>query len=252
MKFALVMSLLALVLVSCEKKKHPAAVVPEKIILHGQERADAAAARVRPDLERDLARVGLHLGDPVFIRAFKEEKLLDFFIRNRATGKFDLFRTYPIVAASGGLGPKLAAGDRQVPEGFYVVPPAAMNPDSRFHLAFNIGYPNEFDRAHHRTGSAIMVHGDRKSIGCLAMTDEKIEEIYTLCAAAHAAGRGFFCVHLFPFRMTVERMEIATKSSNFAFWQSLKDGYDLFEKDRIPSQILVVDGRYHFPVANDR
>ncbi len=252
MKFALVMSLLALVLVSCEKKKHPAAVVPEKIILHGQERADAAAARVRPDLERDLARVGLHLGDPVFIRAFKEEKLLDFFIRNRATGKFDLFRTYPIVAASGGLGPKLAAGDRQVPEGFYVVPPAAMNPDSRFHLAFNIGYPNEFDRAHHRTGSAIMVHGDRKSIGCLAMTDEKIEEIYTLCAAAQAAGQGFFCVHLFPFRMTVERMEIATKSSNFAFWQNLKEGYDFFEKDRIPPQTLVVDGRYHFPVANDR
>ena len=252
MKFALVISLLALVLVSCEKKKRPAPVVPEKILLHGQERADAAAARVRPDLERDLTMAGLHLSDPVFIRAFKEEKLLEFFIRNRTNGKFQLFRTYPIAAASGELGPKLAAGDRQVPEGFYVVPPAAMNPDSRFHLAFNIGYPNELDRANHRTGSAIMVHGDRKSIGCLAMTDEKIEEIYTLCAAAHAAGQSFFCVHLFPFRMTAERMEMAAKSFNFAFWQDLKEGHDLFEKERIPPRILVTDGRYHCSNARDR
>jgi murein L,D-transpeptidase YafK len=127
-----------------------------------------------------------------------------------------------------------------------------MNSDSRFHLAFNIGYPNELDRANHRTGSAIMVHGDRKSIGCLAMTDEKIEEIYTLCAAAHAAGQSFFCVHLFPFRMTAERMEMAAKSFNFAFWQDLKEGHDLFEKERIPPRILVVDGRYHCSDARDR
>ena len=77
-----------------------------------------------------------------------------------------------------------------------------MNPNSQFHLSFNIGYPNDFDRAHQRTGTAIMVHGNRVSIGCLAMTDEKIEEIYTLCDAAHHGGQPFFRVHIFPFRMT--------------------------------------------------
>jgi len=137
-------------------------------------RAAAAEARVRPALERDLAKVGLKFGDPVFLRAFKEERRLELFVRNRQTGKYDLFRSYPIAAAAGHPGPKLAEGDCQVPEGFYHVPPSAMKPDSRFHLAFNIGYPNAYDRAHGRTGSLIMVHGNRVSAGCLAMTDPKI------------------------------------------------------------------------------
>ena len=213
---------------------------------HNHPRAAAAAARVRPALERDLKAAGLVFGDPVFIRAFKEELQLELFVRNRQTGKFDLFRTYAIAASSGQLGPKLAEGDGQVPEGFYVVPSSAMKPDSRYHLAFNVGYPNEFDRALGRTGSAIMIHGNRVSIGCLAMTDEKIEEIYTLCAAAHAGGQGFFRVHLYPFRMTGARLGKATGSKWEAFWKNLKDGYDRFEKTRTPPDVSVQDGCYRF------
>lgn len=103
-------------------------------------RAVAAAARVRSALERDLAAAGLRFGDPVFIRAFKEERRLELFVRNRGTGKPDLFRSYVIAAASGKPGPKLAEGDGQVPEGFYHLPPSARKPDSTYHLAFNIGY----------------------------------------------------------------------------------------------------------------
>ncbi len=218
----------------------------DRTIPPGEARAAAAAANVRPGLERDLAAVGLKFGDPVFIGAFKEEDRLELFVRNRATGKFDLFRTYPIAAASGSLGPKLAEGDNQVPEGFYFVPPAAMKPDSQFHLAFNIGYPNEYDRAHQRAGSVIMIHGNRVSIGCLAMTDEKIEEIYTLCAAAHAGGQAYFRVHIFPFRMTEERMLKAVGDPNESFWKNLKEGYDLFERIRVPPEVSVADGRYVF------
>lgn len=247
MKLASVMGLLCLgLLASCGKKKSQAPPMTEKTLLHGAARAAAAEARVRPSLERDLAASGLRYGDPVLIRAFKEERQLELWILNRATGKFDLFRTYPIVAASGHLGPKLAEGDQQVPEGFYVVPPAAMNPDSKFHLAFNIGYPNEFDRAQHRTGGAIMVHGDRKSIGCLAMTDEKIDEIYSLCAAAHASGQAFFRIHLFPFRMSAERMAKAKGDPNEGFWQNLKEGYDAFEITHMPPEVAVSGGRYQF------
>lgn len=212
-------------------------------------RAAAAAARVRPALERDLAKAGLKFGDPVFIRAFKEERQLELFVRNRKTGKFDLFRTYLIVAASGRLGPKLAEGDLQVPEGFYAVPPSAMKPDSRYHLSFNLGFPNAYDRAHGRTGSLIMVHGDRVSIGCLAMTDEKIEEIFTLCAAAHTNGQPFFRVHLLPFRMTEKRLQQAAGSEWQEFWQNLKQGYDWFEKHHVPPDANVKDGRYRFAEA---
>jgi murein L,D-transpeptidase YafK len=231
-------------LTSCEQKEKP--VMIDRTIPPGEPRAAAAAANVRPALERDLTAKGLKFGDPVFMRAFKEEDQLELFVRNRATGKFELFKTYRIAAASGTPGPKLIEGDGQVPEGFYFVPPAAMKPDSQFHLAFNIGYPNEFDRAHQRTGSAIMIHGNAVSIGCLAMTDEKIEEIYTLCAAAHQGGQAYFRVHIFPFRMTAERMTKAAGDPNEAFWQNLKQGHDLFEENRVPPEVSVVEGRYHF------
>ncbi len=219
---------------------------PARQLLPGPERARAAADRVRPRLERALAEKGLHYGDPVFLRAFKEERQLELWVRRRDTGKYVHFRTWKIAAQSGGPGPKLAEGDGQVPEGFYHVPARAMKPDSTFHLAFNIGYPNAYDRAHGRTGSFIMIHGGGVSIGCLAMTDDGIEEIYTLCAAAHSGGQEFFRVHLFPFRMTAERMARERDSEWFDFWENLREGYDFFEREHVPPDATVSEGRYRF------
>ena len=121
-----------------------------------------------------------------------------------------------------------------------------MKPDSRFHLAFNIGFPNAYDRHHGRSGSFIMVHGNRVSIGCLAMTDEKIEEIYTLCDAALAGGQKFFRVHVFPFRMTAQRMAAESGNEWFDFWCELQKGHDHFERTKVPPEVSVVDGCYQF------
>ncbi|MBJ7424937.1 MAG: L,D-transpeptidase family protein, partial [Akkermansiaceae bacterium] len=134
----------------------------------------------------------------------------------------------------------------QVPEGFYTVQPTAMNPKSRYHLSFNIGYPNIFDLEHQRTGSAIMVHGNQVSSGCLAMTDEKIEEIYTLCAAAHRTGQVCFKIDIFPARMTDGWMDDARGNLNEKFWQNLKEGYDIFERNHVPPEVSVAGGRYQF------
>ncbi len=218
---------------------------PRDLKLSAHPRAMDAAARVRPALEADLSLQGLRLGDPIFIRAFKEERKVELFVEKEGTGCV-LFRTYPIAAASGTLGPKLAEGDGQVPEGFYEVLPSAMNPDSRYHLSFNIGFPNAYDRHHHRTGSLIMLHGNRISIGCLAMTDEKIEEIFTLADAALRNGQPSFPVHIFPFRMTPERMALASGNPDEAFWINLKEGYDHFEQNHTPPAIGVSGGRYTF------
>ena len=214
--------------------------------LPGPERAAAAARRVRPALERDLTEAGLRFGDPVFIRAFKEEKQLELWMRRRDTGKYQLFRTWKIAAMSGKPGRKLAEGDGQVPEGFYFVPSSGMKPDSVFHLAFNIGYPNAYDRQNGRSGSFIMVHGNQVSIGCMAMTDPVIEEIYTLCDAALAGGRKFFRVHVFPFRMTEQRMAREAGNEWFGFWTELRPGYDAFERDKVPPEVTVDRGRYRF------
>jgi len=212
----------------------------------GKAREKEVNLRIGERMKTELAEKKLELGSPAFIRAFKEERELELFIENKETGKFELFRKYPIAAASGTLGPKLAEGDGQVPEGFYFVPPGAMNPNSTFHLSFNIGFPNAYDKAHARTGSFIMVHGSNVSIGCLAMTDGKIEEIYTICQAAHDAGQPFFRVHIFPFRMTDGRMEKASGSEHLPFWKNLKTGYDLFEKNKLPPEVTVKEKQYVF------
>ena len=214
--------------------------------LPGPARAKAAAAQVRPELESALTAKGLHFGDPVFIRAFKEEKELELWVRRRDSGKYEHFRTWDVFAMPGKLGPKQAEGDGQVPEGFYFVPPRAMKPDSDYHLAFNIGYPNSYDQAKGWTGSFIMIHGDQISIGCLAMSDEKIEEIYTLCDAAHQGGQEFFRVHLYPFRMTAERMAKAETDGSpwLDFWKNLKEGYDFFEREKTPPEVAVENGLY--------
>jgi murein L,D-transpeptidase YafK len=97
-----------------------------------------------------------------------------------------LIRTYPILAASGRLGPKLKEGDRQVPEGLYRI--ESLNPNSMFHLSLRLNYPNEFDRKQARLenrtnlGGDIMIHGSNASIGCLAMGDEAAEDLFILAA----------------------------------------------------------------------
>jgi hypothetical protein len=147
-----------------------------------QEYGSAAEARWAPyfkDAEipyppQALALIGL-----------KEEKMLEVYAAG-TNGAFRFIRSFPIRAASGKLGPKLREGDRQVPEGLYRI--ESLNPNSAYHLALRVNYPNEDDRARaaaeKRThlGGDIMIHGGAASIGCLAMGDEAAEDLFVLAA----------------------------------------------------------------------
>ena len=219
------------------------------VVLRAQElpssaRSRDAISRVKSGLEQSLGEMGASYGSPIFIRVFKEEMELELWVDTGA--RFALFRKYDICASSGTLGPKLKQGDRQCPEGFYHVVQRGLNPHSAFHLSFNIGYPNAYDRQLGRTGSAIMVHGACVSIGCFAMTDEGIEEIYALADAALRGGQPFFRVHVFPFRMTERNMEEHRRSEWHLFWGNLKEGYDHFETRRRPPDVRVAGGNYEF------
>ena len=204
----------------------------------------AAVERVRPGLSSKLEGAGLRLGAPIFIRIFKLERELEVWLDKG--DRFELFRSYAICTYSGELGPKLRQGDNQAPEGFYFVGPEQMNPASRFHLSFNLGYPNAFDRAHGRTGDFLMVHGSCVSIGCYAMTNPVIEEIWTLADAALRAGQPYFRVHVFPFRMTGENMDRRGDSPWIEFWRNLREGYDWFEREKRPPNVTVRQKRYEF------
>ena len=207
-------------------------------------RSRAAAARAEPLLRTELARTGLEFGAPVFMRIFKQEKALELWVESR--GRFRRFKTYDICLYSGGLGPKLRTGDLHSPEGFYAVGPESLNPLSQRHLSFNLGFPNDYDRMHGRTGSFLMVHGGCSSIGCYAMTDRSIEEIFTLAAAALRAGQERFPVHVFPFRMTADNLAAHGASPWAGFWANLKEGYDSFERTGRPPKVGVRDRRYIF------
>lgn len=208
-----------------------------------QSRAQEVARRLRPTLERDLSQSGLQYGSAVFVRIFKQEKRLELWVEADG-GKFVLFRDYPVCAYSGTLGPKLKQGDGQAPEGFYRVATSQLKPDSRYHLAFNLGYPNAHDRWHGRTGDFLMVHGNCVSIGCYAMGDPAIEEIYTLVSAALEAGQAAIDVHVFPFRLEADRLQEQAASPWLDFWMELKPAYDHFEKTRVPPVVGVRDGHY--------
>jgi murein L,D-transpeptidase YafK len=207
-------------------------------------RSRKAVERVRSALEASLAAEQLRLGSPIFLRIFKQERELEVWIEKN--DRFELFRSYPICTYSGSLGPKLKQGDSQAPEGFYFVWPQQRNPASRYHLSFNLGYPNAYDRAHGRTGDFLMVHGRCVSIGCYAMTDPAIEQIWALADAALRGGQAFFRVHVFPFRMTDENTVGRRGGHWLDFWRNLKEGYDWFERERRPPNVTVREKRYVF------
>lgn len=209
-------------------------------------RSREAVSRVKPKLEKELSKAGFNWGSPIFIRIFKEKKELEVWLKD--VNRYKLFKTYKICTYGGdSLGPKTQQGDGLAPEGFYFVTPQRMNPLSNFHLSFDLGYPNAYDRVHRRTGSALMVHGSCVSIGCYAMTDEGIEEIYALADTALRNGQRFFRVHIFPFRMTNENMKKHSKSKWFKFWENLKEGYDFFEENgHNPPNVEVGNKRYVF------
>ncbi|MEP3246040.1 MAG: murein L,D-transpeptidase family protein [Sneathiella sp.] len=218
------------------------------------DRSVQAIAAVQNQLKADFATGGLSWGSPAFIRIFKEEEVLEIWVKKKKTYRH--FRTYQICRYSGDLGPKLQEGDGQSPEGFYSVSPAGLNPHSRYHLSFNIGFPNQYDQQKGRTGSYLMVHGDCVSAGCYAMAkrliplgsdrNQPIEEIWTLITAAFQAGHPTIPVHAFPFRLTRSNLEKHRNSEWIDFWNELLPGYQHFESTRTIPDIKTAAGQYVF------
>jgi len=193
----------------------------------------------------EMRAKGMNKNAPIMARIFKEENVVEIW-KQKTNGRYDIIASYPICKWSGKLGPKFTEGDRQAPEGFYTVRPSQMNPRSGYHLAFNIGYPNAYDRANGRTGSNLMVHGACSSSGCYSMNDPQIEEIYAFGRDAFQGGQTEFQIQAFPFRMTAANMARYRSDPNYEFWKMLKVGYDNFEITKVPPKVDVCEKRYVF------
>ncbi|HGM4932065.1 TPA: peptidoglycan meso-diaminopimelic acid protein amidase [Serratia marcescens] len=182
------------------------------------------------------------LGSPVYIQIFKEERKLELYAK--MGNEFRLVNTFPICNFSGGLGPKRREGDFKSPEGFYSVDARHLKPDSKYYRAINIGFPNDYDKSQGYSGAYLMIHGECKSIGCYAMTNTYMDEIYRYVEAAFAYGQSRVDISIYPFRMTEQNLKRHASSSYIAFWRQLKPGYDYFAKNHQPPTMGVVNGQY--------
>ena len=222
----------AVVIAGCDSEK-----IPNISGRHMQPLSEATLA--------ELDTKNMAKESPILIRIFKEESELELWKVDKS-GRFALLRSYPICRWSGDLGPKIEEGDRQAPEGFYAITPELMNPNSHYHLAINTGFPNAYDRANGRTGASLMIHGDCASVGCYAMTDEQIAEIYSLAREAFFGGQRSFQIQAYPFRMNPLNMARHRNSPHLAFWKVLKEGHDHFEVTRKEPKVAVCDKQYVF------
>ncbi|WP_102960940.1 L,D-transpeptidase family protein [Mangrovicella endophytica] len=207
----------------------------------------APTGQLSDKLVKDIKAKGMGVNAPILVRLYKEESELEVW-KQKTDGSYALLKTYPICAWSGKLGPKKVEGDRQAPEGFYAITPAHLKPNSQYHLAFNTGYPNAYDRSLGRSGADLMVHGSCNSSGCYAMDDKQIQEIFSLAQLAFDGGQRAFQMQALPFRMTPKNMARHRNSEHYAFWKMLKEGTDRFELTKRPPAVGVCEKRYVFDV----
>jgi len=150
------------------------------------DRIEQYGAQARERMKPYFESAGIHYPPShLILVGLKQEKILEVWAKD-SNSEFKKIREYPILGSSGKLGPKLEEGDKQVPEGIYIID--SLNPNSSFHLSLRLNYPNKFDLTHAKAegrnnpGGDIMIHGSSVSIGCLAMGNEPIEEIFVLAA----------------------------------------------------------------------
>ncbi|MDX2265288.1 MAG: hypothetical protein NW215_09995 [Hyphomicrobiales bacterium] len=197
-----------------------------------------------PHAEASSERQSFTHGAPVFIRIFKQTSTLEVWMQRGP--RFALFDTFSICKWSGDLGPKFKEGDRQSPEGVYSITADDLRVNLRWHRAMDVNFPNAYDTANGRTGSGILIHGKCSSIGCFALTDESVEKVYELVAAALENGQARVSVHVFPFPLTREALAASADHPAAEFWRQLRQAYAAFERDRLPPQAKLCGADYAF------
>jgi len=184
----------------------------------------------------------------ILLRAFKADKKLEIWAKNKDDSQYKLFTTHDFCRLSGRPGPKRRQGDKQVPEGIYHID--RFNPKSKFFLSLGINYPNASDlirKEGENPGGDIFIHGKCVTIGCIPITDPLIMELYILAEKAKGNGQANIQVQIFPTYMSEKRLDLFCRRypSQQAFWKELKPLYDQFES--FPNDLefrIEEDGRY--------
>jgi len=212
------------------------------------ERVEQAYTEKWETLQKFLKADGFGNHFSMLINAYKAERKLEIWLKNDADKKFKLFRTYDFCAHSGTLGPKVIEGDKQTPEGFYHI--NVFNPMSSFHLSLGVNYPNSVDLFRtgndRKPGNDIYIHGNCVTVGCIPLTDEKINEVYILAVEVRNSGQEKIPVNIYPFKMTDANMKkyITQFPAQLSFWKTLQPVYLAFQQNKNLADIDEVNGKY--------
>jgi len=184
----------------------------------------------------------------IYIRAFKKEMQLEVWAKEKGTAKFTNIGIFLFCKFSGELGPKRKEGDLQIPEGFYHID--RFNPNSQFHLSLGLNYPNAADLKFADSaapGSDIFIHGKCETVGCIPITDAKIELLYLLAEQASKLGQNQIPVHIFPIQLTPAKFKsIRLKQPEHGdLWVQLFPMYKIFNRyKQLPSYTIDENGKY--------
>ncbi|MBP6456074.1 MAG: L,D-transpeptidase family protein [Chitinophagaceae bacterium] len=189
----------------------------------------------------------------ILFRGFKAINEMELWGRNSISDTFTHIKTYKVCALSGILGPKRWEGDRQVPEGMYFI--QEFNPRSEYHLSLLLNYPNYSDMFFsnkEQPGGKIYIHGGCVTVGCLPMTNEFIEEIYSICVLARTNGEMNIPVQIYPIRYDEKSLnfigrEYKDETEKQKFWINLKQSFDYFEANKKTLPVMYDEnGNYIF------
>jgi len=186
----------------------------------------------------------------LYIRGFKQEEDLEVWVKNKNEQQYKLLETYRFCTNSGIAGPKRKKGDGQIPEGYYQV--SVFNPESNYLLSLGLNYPNRSDSilgGRVALGGDIYIHGGCESIGCIPVTNDKIEELYLLAAMAKSSGQSSIPVHIFPNRMNAANtrflMENFSNNGLQKFWENIRKGYLWFEETGTLPEMKINSAGYY-------
>jgi murein L,D-transpeptidase YafK len=187
----------------------------------------------------------------IYLRAFKNEKKIELWAKNRSDSVFMLIKEFSICELSGDDGPKRRSHDLQVPEGFYHI--SKLNPYSRYYLSMQINYPNASDSirgVRRHLGNEIFIHGACLSSGCMPITNDKIKELFVYCIEAYNSGQEEIGMTIFPAKLNDTKYsslqsEYHKSKDKISLWADLKKSYDLFENSKVqPTVKFLHDGTH--------
>ncbi len=187
----------------------------------------------------------------IYLRAFKTEKIIELWGKNISDSVFVRIKEFSICDISGSDGPKRRYRDLQVPEGFYHI--SELNPYSKYYLSMGINYPNASDSirgVHGHLGNQIYIHGSCISSGCLAITDDKIRELFVYCIEAYNSGQAEIDMTIYPAMLTNDNYsglisDYKKDKDKLSLWADLKKCYDQFNQTRVQPKVRFLSDGTH-------